>query len=207
MKLKFGLLPGHWGLKGKTREIAKAEYELSGFELDQRLLEINQDLMDEMQYKQKSAELEFKYRKINEETYHRRLAELITDETQRALAIAEIDYRSGKLGETEYQKTVATIRREPWVTVIKMDFNTGSSLEGSFELDWNEFFVEKLEKEGYSGPSSEHLVNAWFMELCKNIAMEEFDGTGEFSADAEANIEAMKRWNNEQIDGSRRSYG
>ena len=45
MKLKFGMMPGHWGLKGKTREIAKAEYELEGFELEERLLEIKQDEM------------------------------------------------------------------------------------------------------------------------------------------------------------------
>ena len=46
-KLPFGTLPGHWGLKGKTREIAKAEYELEGYELKKRLLEIKADEITE----------------------------------------------------------------------------------------------------------------------------------------------------------------
>jgi hypothetical protein len=40
-KLPFGWMPGHWGLKGKTRLRAQAEYELSGMELDLRLAEID----------------------------------------------------------------------------------------------------------------------------------------------------------------------
>lgn len=43
IKLPFGWLPGTWGLKGKTREIAKAEYELEGYELDRKLAELNND--------------------------------------------------------------------------------------------------------------------------------------------------------------------
>lgn len=39
--LPFGWLPGHWGLSGSMRELAKAEYELEGEELDRRKLEIN----------------------------------------------------------------------------------------------------------------------------------------------------------------------
>ena len=39
--IPFSWMPGSWGLKGKTREIAQAEYELSGIELEQRLIEIN----------------------------------------------------------------------------------------------------------------------------------------------------------------------
>ena len=75
-----------------------------------------------------------------------------------------------------------------------MDFGKSTSLEGSFELDWNDAFVEKLKSEGYVGPSADHLVNQWFMEVCRNVALEEFDGTGDFTADSEANLEAMKRW-------------
>ena len=64
IKLRFGLMPGHWGLKGKTREIAKAEYELSGYELDIALLEIRKDEVDEKEYKRKLLDIQFKYQKI-----------------------------------------------------------------------------------------------------------------------------------------------
>jgi hypothetical protein len=194
-KLPFGASPGHWGLKGTTRDIAKAEYELEGYELDMRLLEIKKDDFTEADYERKIAETKNKHKKYaNEVEYLTALANLIKDEKQRALALLEIDVDSGKIGEIEYMKNVATINDEPWVTVINMDFSKGTSLEGSFELDWNERFVEKLRAEGYTGPNSETIVNHWFMELCRNVAMEEFDGTGDFTADSEANLETYKRW-------------
>ena len=49
-KLPFGTLPGHWGLKGKTREIAKAEYELEGYALELQLLLIKKDELSEDEY-------------------------------------------------------------------------------------------------------------------------------------------------------------
>jgi hypothetical protein len=36
--------------------------------------------------------------------------------------------------------------------------------------------------------------------------MEEFDGTGDFSADSEANLETWKRWNGEVYPGNRKGY-
>jgi hypothetical protein len=204
--IPFSWWPAFWGMKGKTREIAKAEYELEGFDLERRLLEINRNEYTDEEFKKKIWELEFKYKKIDERTYHGNLVTLIKDETRRLLAELELENRDGKLTEIEYQKKQATIKKEPWVTVLNMNFVSGSSLEGSFELDWNEFFVEKLKAEGYTGNTPDAIVNGWFMELCRNIAMEEFDGTGDFSADSEANLETWKRWNGEVYPGNRKGY-
>lgn len=197
-KLPFGILPAHWGTAGRTREIMKAEYELEGHALEKRLLEIKKEDFDEAEYTRKVSELDYKYKLISTQEYHRSLTLTIKDEGQRKLAVLELDHREGKLGEIEYSKQTATLKGEPWVTVLNMDFNKKTSLEGSFELDWNELFVEKLKQEGYSGPTSDNIVNAWFMEVCRNIAMEEFDGTGDFTADSEANLEAVKRWGQEE---------
>lgn len=194
-KLPFGALPGHWGLAGKTREIAQAEYELEGYDLERRLLEIRKDDLDEKEYNRKLIDLDFKHGKTGNERYQRQLIELMVDEKQKVLATLELDLREGKIKQLEYDKAVATAKGEPWVNIVNMDFTKKSSLEGSFELDWNEHFVEKLKVEGYQGASSDAIVNQWFMELCRNIAMEEFDGTGDFTADSAANLETMKRWN------------
>lgn len=193
-KIKFGLLPGHWGLAGKTREIAQAEYELEGYELEERLLNIKTADFSTDEMTRKYADLELRYNKITQAKYQRILATLIRDEKQRALANLELDQREGKLTEIEYAKQSATMSGEPWVTVISMDFGNKSALEGSFELDWNEQFVEKLRAEGYAGITDDVIVNSWFMEVCRNVAMEEFDGTGDFTADSEANLDAVKRW-------------
>lgn len=191
---------------GKTRDIAKAEYELSGFELESRILEIRRDEMSQSEYAKKQLELDWKYNRCTEEQYYTSLAHLIEDPDLRRLAVLDVEKRFDKITDMEYEKQKATIKGEPWVTVIGMSFNGSSSLEGSFELDWNEHFVKKLESDGYVGTSPDHVVNSWFMEVCKNVAMEQFDGTGEFTADAEANLQAYKRWNNSKIDDSRRSY-
>ena len=205
-KLPFGTLPGHWGLAGKTREIAKAEYELTGALLDLKLLEINHYDYDKDSYRKKTWDIELKYGQITEATYHRYLTELIKDPAQKALAILELDYREGKVKELEYAKQLATLKNEPWVTVLSMEFGGKGALEGSFELDWNEQFVEKLKTAGYVGPTPDNIVNQWFMEVCRNIAMEEFDGTGDFTADSEANLEAMKRWSSESFPEGRKGY-
>lgn len=196
-KLPFEWMPGSWGLKGKTRDVAKAEYELTGYELEKRILEINHNDPESDDYKKKLWEIELRYNKITEAQHHRWLADLIKDPKQKVLAVLELDYREGNITELEYQKQSATLNDEPWVTVINMDFGKKSALEGSFELDWNELFVEKLQKEGYTAPTPDAIVNQWFMEVCRNVAMEEFDGTGDFTADSEANLDAVKRWSQE----------
>ena len=193
-KLPFKLMPGSWGLTGRTREIAQAEYELSGYELELKLLEIKADEITPTENFRKIADLDLKYGHITVEQYHRKLASSIVDDKQRTLALLELDHREGKITELVYSKTMATLKDEPWVIVLNMDFNGKSALEGSFELDWNEQFVNKLKAEGYVGITDDIVVNQWFMEICRNVAMEEFDGTGDFTADSEANLEAVKRW-------------
>ncbi len=197
--LPFGTLPGHWGLAGRTREIAKAEYELDGYELQERLLEIDKEVLGEQVFTEKLLDLKLKFSKISVNEYNRATADLITDDTQRELAILKLDLADKKISIQDYEKRVATLKNEPWVTVLKMDCTKASSLEGSFELDWNSAFVAKLRDEGYEAPTDDGIVNQWFMELCRNIALEEFDGTGNFTADSEANLQAVKGWSSPPI--------
>ena len=109
--IPFKFLPASWGLSGKTKEVAQAEYELTGYDLDVALAEINHE-KDSLEYK---------------------------------LAKAEIDNRYGKFNSVnEYEKHVATLKNEPWVTVVKFEMADPKqpvSSGGYFELDWNDAFV------------------------------------------------------------------
>ena len=198
--------PFSWGLTGTAREIARANYELTGIERDLRILELHRTNvhMSDKEYQEGVLAIQKKHGAITGEDYRRGIAMLIDDETARKLALLEIDLETGKVSETEYEKASATIKGEPWVAVLRMDFGTTSALEGSFELDWNDEFVDKLQSEGYTGPIPDHIVNTWFMEVCKNVATEEFDGTGTFQADAEHNLETMRRW--QSVGEGRSSY-
>ena len=42
-KLPFSMMPASWGLKGKTRAIAEAEYYYEGEELEEVLAELGAD--------------------------------------------------------------------------------------------------------------------------------------------------------------------
>ena len=194
-KIPFEFMPASWGLKGKSRAVAQAEYYLTGYDLKFRLLELDKDEMTKKQYFTKLYDLDFEYGKMDKKTHLRQLASLIEDEEQKELAILELDRNEGKLTDHQYDKAVATRKKQPWVSVLDMSFSGEKSLEGSFELDWNEFFVEDLKSKGYVGPTPDSIVNQWFMEVCRNVAMEEFDGTGDFAADSAANLETLRRWN------------
>jgi hypothetical protein len=196
--IPFHLMPGAWGLKGKTRDVAQAEYELEGYELERRLLKIKEDEYSSKEVARRGIDIDYRYHKITQMEQLRLLAELIDDDQQRSLAMLELDLRENKITDLEFQKQSATLRKEPWVTVLNMDFAGAKSLEGSFELDWNSFFVDQLTESGYQGPTPDAIVNSWFMEVCRNVALEEFDGTGDFTADSQANLETMKRWNSAQ---------
>ena len=64
---------------------------------------------------------------------------------------------------------------EPRIDVTSVDFESGDPRQGSFELDWNEQFVEWLRLSGYAGKEDEQVVDLWFQDMCKNVAMETWE--------------------------------
>lgn len=67
-------------------------------------------------------------------------------------------------------KDIATENGEPWVSVLDTKFddlkNPG---QGYFELDYNQHFVDQLTNAGYSGRTSEDIVDMWFNDLCRGV--------------------------------------
>ncbi len=74
----------------------------------------------------------------------------------------------------ELEKAAATAKGEPWVSVISLDMDMDNVGAGSFNLDWNEVFVARLVKAGYRGADDVQIVDQWFTDLARNIAMETF---------------------------------
>jgi hypothetical protein len=75
--------------------------------------------------------------------------------------------------ETLNQKDAATAKKEPYVAVLNTHINNENVRNGFFELDWNEYFILKLKEAGYTGETEEAVVDAWFKDLCRDVAMEE----------------------------------
>lgn len=74
------------------------------------------------------------------------------------------------------KKKVAPPKEEPRVDVLKFDFDPANPRMGSIELDWNDSFVELLQKHGYSGATDEDIVDTWLNDVCRNIVANEYQG-------------------------------
>ncbi len=137
-KLPFWMLPASWGLKGKTREIAEAEYYYEGQVLEEKLAEINADTPEEKE-----------------------------------IAKLAVKRKHEEISQDAYDKAVATIKKEPWVNVVKMGVSPTNVTQGFFELDWNEEFIVMLQEAGIEGMSDEEIVNKWFNGVCKTVLLQE----------------------------------
>ena len=71
------------------------------------------------------------------------------------------------------EKEDATKAGKPWVGVLDTQVNPENIRNGFFELDWNEYFIRELRVNGYNGDSEEEIVDAWFKELCGNVAKDQ----------------------------------
>ena len=75
--------------------------------------------------------------------------------------------------KTTDEKAEATKKKQPYVKVLNVEMKDNNPRNGFFELDWNKYFIKELRVNGYQGDSEEEIVDAWFKELCGNIAQEE----------------------------------
>jgi hypothetical protein len=191
-------------LKGKTREIAKAEYELEGYDLDMALANLKYE--DKCQLHKEVTLIEYKHGRISEYVKNKMLIELEdSSEDEKNLRLLDLDLHEGKISQydhdvkcldhnglegdelellrakvehdhkkitdSEYEKRVATIKKEPWVKVVNVGTEPKNPEYGSFELDWNEYFLEQLQDNGYVAPHPEDIIDMWLTNLCRNIAM------------------------------------
>ena len=115
------------------------------------------------------------------------LLNLTKDEKEKAKKGAELDLQYGKINKDERDKQIATADDEPYVKVLQVDFDQKQPNIGSFELDWNETFIETLAKSGYTGSTPEQIIDTWFNDVCRNILMEDFNDKN-FVADAPVEI-------------------
>jgi hypothetical protein len=80
-----------------------------------------------------------------------------------------------KAAKKKSPKETATENGEPWVNVLSVEVDPDNIGNGSFELDWNEIFVARLVKAGYSGKTDVDIVDRWFQDVCRNVVLENFE--------------------------------
>jgi hypothetical protein len=141
----FGILPGAWGLRGKSREEAKINYYYDGVEREIKLAELNSTdsitkELNKQQYEEKKLEIQFKY---------------------------------GKISKDDYERDLANLKGEPWVSAKESHFNGEEGVNGFYlKFNWNEHFINLLMSHGYSGYTDEEIVEKWYNDLNKSILEE-----------------------------------
>lgn len=75
-------------------------------------------------------------------------------------------------------KDIATEEGEPYINVLSVEIDPDDVGNGAFELDWNDIFVARLIKAGFSVKKDEvdaDIVDRWFQTVCRNIINENYE--------------------------------
>ena len=114
-------------------------------------------------------------RTIEETRAKAQAAEVERIRAEKAAEEAKAKEEEAKLGPKER----ATLRKEPWVSVLDTHVNKENIRNGFFELDWNEYFVLELIRNGYGFESDpqEEIVDRWFRDIVRNILAAEGQDT------------------------------
>lgn len=169
-KLPFWVFPGSWGLVGKTRKIAEAEYYYTGYELELELAKINNNHPDDL--RRALLDIDKKYKKIDEYDYDQAIASLANnDDTKQKLALLDVELKHEKVTQTVYEKERANILKEPWVSMPKISWDPVNRNKTFFELDYNDYFIQYLRDNSYVGTDDE-VLNKWLNDICISVIEE-----------------------------------
>ena len=72
-------------------------------------------------------------------------------------------------------KERATANQEPWINVLDVKVNENDIRNGFFELDWNDYFILELKRNGYGadGDAEEEIVDRWFKDIVFQMLADE----------------------------------
>lgn len=218
--IPYWVLPGFWGLSGDTKKRAIIEYELTGYEREIALAQLESDypklisvqlrynIITKYEYDNLEAEytlsgddlalrkleIEHAYDKISDFDFESRSAAITYTGDELIAKNLEIDFKFGKLTNSQYEKALATHNKEPWVNLAEFDFKQLTNKSGlSVELEYNEYFVNYLKDNGYYSANEDEMVHTWFVNLCRQIANEDEDYDGDEISVAVVDIDKNRK--------------
>jgi len=116
---------------------------------------------------------------ISKDEYIEKLKDVNIDEWKKHASDIDIqkhnllqDFRNGKIIENDYNREMATLDKQPYVNVVKIVMDKTEKGNHYFELDWNQYFVDELKQNGYTGSNADDIVDQWFVALATAIASE-----------------------------------
>lgn len=121
------------------------------------------------------ANINFKHHKIDEYEKDKRCIEAMSHEwtiEHKEEELLKIDLKYNKIDDIEYEKRLNDIRKNPWAKIHFSYDESGDPTHIQTEVIYNEYFIKKLEKMGYSGETEDDLVESWLSQVfASNISM------------------------------------
>lgn len=190
--IPFGMLPGHWGLRGKTRLIAQAEYELSGLDLDLRLAEIMHDDAQAQSLAKLDARL--KHKDIDLYSYDVEYNKVrLEGDPILGEVLLDIELKHHRISKQEHDRKLADLRSEPWVNMPDMKWDPADPSKSYFQLDYNDHFVTFLRSHNYTGVTDEQVVERWLNDVCRSVAQDIQDTDPTFISSATPTTRKTRR--------------
>lgn len=165
--IPFSWLPASWGLKGISRAIAQAEYELSGYDLEIKLAEIKSD-GDTEKFRKDKLDIDLKHKLIDQYAYDMETSILNKEGIDADIAKLNVDFNHQRITQQEYDRKKADLLGEPWMAMPKISWDPVNPSKTYFELDYNDHFVGFLRDNGYSGTDDE-CISRWLNDICTSI--------------------------------------
>lgn len=164
MNIKF--FPKYWFANKETRfnllldqQYPKDCFEKAKAKLDREFPTKSEKDLDV--YKLRLNELEYNYKLKDEyEFEHYKLGYSHLSDKEYAKESLELEYKFGKIKEIDYMKEKADLDGKPFVAV-RPDFDEVDGDNFYFDIIFNEIFIEKLKKQGYSGDTDNDIVDQW----------------------------------------------
>lgn len=207
----FGLTFSGLLLKGKHREMAQAHYELTGDDLELEELRIEHG-ENSFEYRAKNAEILLNSANAEQFSEKRKLElemDMQQDKTTDEYRLLELrmKFLNGEISDNAYAKEIATMNNEPWITYINCELDESEAGVGfSFEFDWNDAFISKLKQNGYEGVSDEDIVEKWYADLAKAVALEHIERS-EFVDEVDEHImQSNSLTQSTDLDDGRKEY-
>jgi len=152
--IPFGMIPAYWGTKGRIREIAKAEYELEGHELERKLASVELGLKGPA-LAMKCLEIEKNYGRIGEEEFDFGIANLSKRGVELELEINELNLKYKKITTEDHEYKLVKLTKE------------GSELD--IDLNYLDFKYHKISEREYEKKRANLLKEPWVNILNVNI--------------------------------------
>lgn len=114
-KLPFWIIPAHWGLSGKAKEIARINYYFDGYEADTQCAPLI--YLTEYEIDKALAEIDFKYNKVEELAFELKVLDIdlkykrITKD-EHAKAAIDVRYKHHELNEQSYDAALVEIMED-----------------------------------------------------------------------------------------------